>query len=561
MRRIALAAAILAGLVLVVPTTAQIGSGKIAFVSGYGLHTIDPGGTEPTLLWAGSSQLGGWSPDGSQLAFTTPEVGTGKRQLIVMNADGSGEHVVTSAPDIVVGRHPWSPDGTRIAWTLHPVVPSDIFTASAAGGEIRQLTFGGGRKDPPEWSPDGAALVYSARGDAGTGELFVVATDGLSAPRRLTQPGSSTSEPAWSPAGGWIAFRLAAGISLIRPDGTDLHSIVQPYGSPSDPTWSPDGSKILFETSESSGPGRYGFPAGREIHVVDVDGSHKTRLTELARLSRTDSMPIWSPDGNRILFARRLLSEAEWAMNADGTCEEPEPLHEIPMDGASWQPLPGAPPRPEQRCHAIAVDTGANFYTRYLTQLVVAIANDGTEPLTNVVLDTTANSDVSVLKAQLSGHRQGCSFVLGHVTCRAANLARGELVQAVITVAARRVRIPRSRYLALSSVFTVTTAEDVLPAPDASGALQFELSECTTAMPGGGGIDGTGFRDLICGRQGDDRIRPHEGKDVVRAGRGADVVFAVDGKVDRISCGAGRDTVLADRRDHVARDCERIRRR
>ncbi|HMI99600.1 MAG TPA: hypothetical protein VK488_07200 [Gaiellaceae bacterium] len=557
MLRIALGAAVLAALVLVVPTAAQVGSGKIAFTNDAGVYTIEADGTGLTLLRAGAARLGGWSPDGSQIAFTAVDPGAVNKLLIVMNADGSGKHLVASGPEIALGRHPWSPDGARLAWGPVPVEPGEIYTASAAGGDVRQLTFERRPKDPPEWSPDGSELVYSELYSELSSEVFVVAADGISPPRPLARSRSGSSQPTWSPNGGSIAFVDEEGIYAVRPDGTDLHSIV-PSGYPFDPTWSPDGSKILFETSKNSRQNKYGF-FGREIYVVDADGSHENRLTDLAPFSRYDSMPTWSPDGNRILFARRFQSQEEWTMNPDGTCEEP--FRDFPMDGASWQPLPDAPPLPERRCQAIAVETAIRPFHRYSALLTVTIANDGTEPLTNVVLDTTAHNDVSVVGAGMGNHPQACSLVVRHIRCRTANLARGDRVQVFVTLAARRVRIPRSSYLRLRTAFNVTTDEEVLPTPSESGELVFELSHCTTGMRGSGRIDGTRLAERICGRQRADRIHPQEGKDVVSAGGGADVVFAVDGKVDRISCGAGRDTVVADRRDHVARDCERVERR
>jgi hypothetical protein len=38
------------------------------------------------------------------------------------------------------------------------------------------------------------------------------------------------------------------------------------------------------------------------------------------------------------------------------------------------------------------------------------------------------------------------------------------------------------------------------------------------------------------------------------------VIFARDGNLDRISCGPGRDRVVADHKDRVNRNCERVRR-
>ncbi len=52
----------------------------------------------------------------------------------------------------------------------------------------------------------------------------------------------------------------------------------------------------------------------------------------------------------------------------------------------------------------------------------------------------------------------------------------------------------------------------------------------------------------------------NQGRDVLAGGEGDDRISAVDGAVDRIACGPGRDTVLADPGDDLARDCEAIRR-
>jgi Ca2+-binding RTX toxin-like protein len=64
--------------------------------------------------------------------------------------------------------------------------------------------------------------------------------------------------------------------------------------------------------------------------------------------------------------------------------------------------------------------------------------------------------------------------------------------------------------------------------------------------------------DMIIGGPGDDGINGQAGHDVIRAGRGNDKILANDGVRDHIKCGPGRDAVKADKRDRVARDCERV---
>ena len=55
------------------------------------------------------------------------------------------------------------------------------------------------------------------------------------------------------------------------------------------------------------------------------------------------------------------------------------------------------------------------------------------------------------------------------------------------------------------------------------------------------------------------RLRGGPGHDVLRGGPGNDTLFIRDGQRDSARCGAGRDLVLADRRDVVRRDCEIVR--
>jgi hypothetical protein len=95
----------------------------------------------------------------------------------------------------------------------------------------------------------------------------------------------------------------------------------------------------------------------------------------------------------------------------------------------------------------------------------------------------------------------------------------------------------------------------------------------------GGRITGTRFDDVVVGRAGDDRIALGAGDDQALGDTGSDTndggpgddtiiardgvrdsIIARDGVRDSISCGPGHDTVVADRIDVVARNCERVRR-
>jgi Ca2+-binding RTX toxin-like protein len=87
--------------------------------------------------------------------------------------------------------------------------------------------------------------------------------------------------------------------------------------------------------------------------------------------------------------------------------------------------------------------------------------------------------------------------------------------------------------------------------------------------PGADGLNGGAGRDVMSGGPGDDtllgragadRLVGGSGRNRISGGAGDDGIDARGGGVDQISCGSGRDTVRADRGDHVASDCERVKR-
>jgi Ca2+-binding RTX toxin-like protein len=82
-------------------------------------------------------------------------------------------------------------------------------------------------------------------------------------------------------------------------------------------------------------------------------------------------------------------------------------------------------------------------------------------------------------------------------------------------------------------------------------------------LTGGKGADslkGGRGDDRLSGGSGNDIISPGAGKDTISGGPGSDTINSVDGVRETVDCGSGRDTVRADRRDHLVR-CERITRK
>jgi TolB protein len=551
-----------------VPSAAQVGSGRIAYArEGEGIYSVAPDGSALDLLKSGLLRQARWSPDGSQVAY----VGyIGQYELHVMNADGTGDHIVaTDATGVIsLSKQPWSEDGSRLAWG--PFREGNIYTASAAGGDVRRITTDGLQKEPPVWSPSSAQLAYASLvpGPPVSWELFSARDDG-SAPVQITSGGFQNMQPSWSPNGSSIAFvrtvNSVRAIYLVRPDGTELHRVVGFSGSDAagEPVWSPDGSKIVYTNNVNGRSAPYSAP-GVEIFLVNADGSGERRLTELAPQFAYDTAPTWSPDGDQILFKRRAdLFARLMTMNPDGTCEsalstDPRGTPSL-LESPSWQAVLGGPTVGPKTCRAVAIEaTTLPRGNRSAILIFGTISNEGTEPLTNVHVTISPSRNDFSLQA-LEGYdctRSGAGFV-----CRIDRIGRGESRMVAVLGTARRVgRDQRSRNVSLSARLVVTADGPLLTTKRETGYAFFTPGRCVTRDPGGGYIEGTRFPDRICGRRGADDIDPLGGKDYVYAGAGRDLINARDRYGDVISCGPGKDEAYVDRKDHVARDCERVRR-
>ncbi|MGD2206101.1 MAG: hypothetical protein PVH17_04915, partial [Anaerolineae bacterium] len=158
------------------------------------------------------------------------------------------------------------------------------------------------------FSPDGSKLVFHEWVGRWTGNvhLFTVNADGSN--RRQIVEGI---RPAWSPQGGLIAFDscrgTSCGIFVVQPSGQGLRQVTNDGGGKV--SWSPNGKKLVYSAETDGDP---------EIWIVNLDGSGRKQLT---KNNGNDTLPVFSPDGNKIYFLSDQNGKA-WAirvMNPNGS--------------------------------------------------------------------------------------------------------------------------------------------------------------------------------------------------------------------------------------------------
>jgi putative hemolysin len=252
------------------------------------LYLVYSGGEGVARLTQGEADsiAGPWSPDGTRIAYTA--FGLTTSDIWVMNADGTEPVNLTDTPDVDEGFPAWSPDGTHIAFTSRRDGNNEIYVMNADGTNPTRWTDNPADDFAPAWSPDGTQIAFvSDRGrEAGVYDLYlmdVVST----AVRRLTDDEAIDYSPAWSPDSTRIAFRShhdgAADIYVINVDGSGLTNLTNDPSDDWAPTWSPDGTTIAFQSNRDG---------NWEIYTMAVDGSGATNLTNDPA---DDQMPFWRP--------------------------------------------------------------------------------------------------------------------------------------------------------------------------------------------------------------------------------------------------------------------------
>ncbi len=204
-----------------------------------------------------------WSPDGSSIAFLMrePESDRDRERRNTRNdarvLDEGIRHSHLHAIDIrtremrqvtsggfSIMDFAWSPDGSAFAVTRCPTprVPdnynSDIYTVSAAGGELRPIVVRPGIDRNPQYSPDGKWIAFlSGRGRvdwAADTHLAVVGADGGEARVVSGDYNRSPGAFAWQPDSSGLVFNgpwnTTAQIFRVGIEGKDFEDLTRVQG-------------------------------------------------------------------------------------------------------------------------------------------------------------------------------------------------------------------------------------------------------------------------------------------------------------------------------------------
>lgn len=452
-----------------------------------------------------------YSSDGKRIAYVyaiSRDEQLSPAELRVARADGSGAQTIVppkATGDAAVLRETlWTPDGKGIVFASSGP-PAAVYRVDADGSRLRRI----GEGAHPRLSRGTGFVWFSAP------DRTLVAADVLGGPVSRSAFQATDFDVSVE---GLLVFVRDGDLYSAPADATTSRRLTQTPEPEAVPRFSPDGRRIAYLS-------------GRAFYVMSLADGTSRQVAQIQRNERFPSPPAWSPDGHRLALSTvRLLVAYEnggarravtvvYGSSAQGISFEKSP---------TWSPdgrrilYVASPPCPGEQ-HKLAVVASAGGAARFLADDCVRVGT----PRADRLLGTA-----------------GPNFING----RGGN---------------DRISTGAGDDVALGGAGDDT----IVGGP---GTKHDDCLYACNRLEGGAGDDlivGLNVWSAVDGGPGDDRlisgigqdeIRGGPGRDVIDSGAGADVINVRDGFRDRVACGGGRDFVLADRLDVVARDCEHV---
>ncbi|MBI5773591.1 MAG: PD40 domain-containing protein [Verrucomicrobia bacterium] len=196
-------------------------------------HDIATGARAVVARYPGLCTSAAVTRDGRKLAMILSKDG----RLDVYTSDTDGKNLKQVTRTAIGAASPcWSPDGSQICFSSEDGGTSALYLVSAGGGPMRRLrTIGVINATEPDWSPDGKTILFTTR--RGGFELCTVPAEGGEVTALV--PGE---DPSWAPNSRTVVFTRRGRnesrfLSLLDVPTKQVKDVRKISGGNSQPSW------------------------------------------------------------------------------------------------------------------------------------------------------------------------------------------------------------------------------------------------------------------------------------------------------------------------------------
>ena len=293
-----------------------------------------------------------FSPDGQQFAFVRGILNPSGNEVLVANADGSGERVLTHRDGFAPAQMnvSWSTDGKELAVVSPEVIGTAsqwiLAVVSSKSGEIKNLRSFKTPARAAAWLPDGRGILVVALDEAGRGQIWIVSYpqgeisrftndltnydmccldvtrdgDSLVAIQNTTlsdiwvakgdgsEPKQITSGEALGLGLDWVGNRIVAVDPrvqwiTINADGSNQSQLTNDHDVHLQLSACPDGKRVLYTTVHEG---------KSDLWRVQADGSSPVKIPAAGLLF---GAAICSPDSQSAIY---VADNAIWSIPLEG---------------------------------------------------------------------------------------------------------------------------------------------------------------------------------------------------------------------------------------------------
>ncbi len=211
-----------------------------------------------------------WTPDGAKIVYTS-FYKSGFPDIYLLDAASGRPETFVSVKGTNQGAR-FSPNGQQVAMVLSGEGTPEIYVSNAQGRQISRKTRSDQVKSSPCWSPDGSRLVFTMEPGP---QLYVMSAAG-GTPQRLASGYSYTAEPDWSRAN---PQKIAC---TVRVPGNRYQIAVYDFSKGKaevvskaefdgvEPSWLPDGRHLVYTARDRN---------SSVLSILDTETGNSRRIS------------------------------------------------------------------------------------------------------------------------------------------------------------------------------------------------------------------------------------------------------------------------------------------